>query len=125
MTVIAGLLLAVQVAGAWTVTPAVPTVGDTVIFTRAIPGATAARVRPLAGTAVLEVLTEPVAVSARGGVLLRYAVALFTAGTHAVAMPDADVLRPDGVAETLPGDTARVVIASVLPPEDSLPVPRP
>jgi hypothetical protein len=125
MTTVAALLLVAQAAGPWTVTPDTPTVGDTVIVWRAFVQATSARVRPLAGTAVLEPLSDPVAVAARGGVIVRYAVALFAPGRHALPMPDVDVLQPGGVSETVPGDTAWITVSAVLPPGDTLPPPRP
>jgi len=124
VNVLAALLAALQ-AGTWTVSPVAPSVGDTVVIWRAFPGATSVRVRPLAGTATIEPLADPSSLPARGGVVVRYAVAAFAPGAHALAMPDLDVLHPDGVAETVPGDTARVTVVSVLPPGDSLPAPQP
>jgi hypothetical protein len=69
-------------------------------------------------------LAEPVVMPARGGVVVRYLIAVFAPGSHALPMPDADVLRAGGVTEAVPGDTARFAVVSVLPAGDSLPEPR-
>ncbi|HWP38215.1 MAG TPA: hypothetical protein VNL18_11750 [Gemmatimonadales bacterium] len=125
MSLIAALTLAAQAAGPWNVTPTAPSVGDTVVLWRAFPGATSARVRPVAGTPVVEPLTDPSVEPARGGVIVRYRVAFFAPGSHGLAMPDVDMLAPGGVSETVAGDTAWVTVASLLPPGDTLPPPRP
>lgn len=112
----------------WTVTPTVATVGDTVQLTRRVsagPGVHP-RVQPLTSSRVLEPLSAPVVGYAEGSVLVRYTLAFFEPGSHAIEMPDIELAFDDGRVERVFGDTAHVNIASVLPANtDSLPDPRP
>ncbi|OGU28218.1 MAG: hypothetical protein A3K13_12260 [Gemmatimonadetes bacterium RIFCSPLOWO2_12_FULL_68_9] len=110
----------------WAAAPASVTVGDTVYLTRTLPASPQVRVRPqpLASTAVVEPLADPV-VELLGDVLvLRYAVAVFEPGVQRIAMPQVELFYPDGNTETVLGDTALVRVRSVLPPGDSVPPPR-
>ncbi len=116
------LLLALQMP-TWTVTPVPATVGDTVRLVRRVRTApdVQARLRSLDATALVEPLSAPRAAYAEGALTILYTVALFAPGEHAVAMPDAELLYPDGRVETLTGDTVMINVATVLPAGDPLP----
>jgi hypothetical protein len=116
------LLLAALQLSTWAVSPGHVTVGDTVRLVRRVSAApdVQARLRPLAATPALEPLTPPRAAYAEGDLTMLYTVALFEPGSHAIAMPPAELLYPDGRVETIPGDTARIEVASVLPADDTL-----
>jgi hypothetical protein len=117
------LLLAALQLSTWAVSPGHVTVGDTVRLVRRVSAApdVQARLRPLAATPALEPLSPPRAAYAEGDLTMLYTVALFEPGSHAIAMPPAELLYPDGRVETIPGDTARIVVGSVIPVEDTLP----
>jgi len=109
----------------WRVTPATPTVGDTIVLERFIPtgpGAVA-RLRPLDPSDLVERLGPPVTTAMAGGVRIRQSLAFFAPGTHALGMPAIEVTHPDGTVEVVLGDTAVVVVGSVIP--DSIAEPRP
>lgn len=127
MIVLAMVALALQGgSGTWRVTPAHPTVGDTVRIERAIPvtGGATARAQPLAASDLLQPLGRVVIVPGRGVIRLRYTAAFFTPGAHAVPMPSLELIYPDGRTETVLGDSAVVDVASVLPAGDSTPTPK-
>jgi hypothetical protein len=111
----------------WTASPESATIGDTILLERTLPapaGATA-RARPLSRTPSLEPLTDPV-IERDGDVLtVRYTIAVFEPGTQLIPMPTVEVFYADGSSENILGDTARVVLRSVLPAGDSLPRPQP
>jgi hypothetical protein len=119
------LLVALQLS-TWAVSPGHVTVGDTVRLVRRVSAApdVQARLRPLAATLALEPLSPPRAAYAEGELTMLYTVALFEPGIHAIAMPSAELLYPDGRVETIPGDTARIEVGSVIPAEDTLPAPQ-
>lgn len=108
-------------------TPPNPAVGDTIRAVRVLPGPPGTRPRPgsLAATDRLEPLGEPQVVIRGDRVLIGYAFGLFEPGEHAVPMPSVELLYPDGRAETVVGDTARVRVRSVLPAGDTLAAPQP
>jgi hypothetical protein len=118
--------VAVLQMSTWVVSPVYVTVGDTVRLVRRVNAApdVQARLRPLSATPALEPLTRPRAAYAEGDLTMLYTVALFEPGGHAIAMPPAELLHPDGRVETIPGDTAWIEVASVIPAEDTLPMPR-
>jgi len=118
------LLLALQVQSAWTVAPQPVTVGDTVRISRRVvsDADVQARIEPLADNAVIVQLSDPRASFAEGTLGIQYTVAAFAPGTLAVAMPDAELLFPDGRTELVPGDTAWIIVESVL--TDSASAPR-
>jgi hypothetical protein len=125
MSAMVGTLILMQ---AWAVTPAQPMVGDTVTIERDVAVADpAARLRlvPIESSELIEPLTTPEAAGGTGGFVARYVVALFESGDHAIAMPDLELVYPDGRVETRVGGAALVTVVSVLPAEDSLPPPRP
>jgi len=115
------LLLCAAQGSAWTVTPPEVTVGDTVHLTRqviAAPGVVP-HVPPIGSSATLEPLDDPVIGYAEGRVLVRFTLAFFEPGEHAVVMPDVVLSYPDGHVEHVAGDTAWVSVRSVLPAVDS------
>ena len=118
------LLLALQIQSVWTVAPQTVTVGDTVRISRRVVSDVdvQARIEPLADDAVIVQLSDPRAAFAEGTLGIQYTVAAFAPGTLAVAMPDAELLFPDGRTELVPGDTAWIVVESVL--TDSASAPR-
>ncbi|UCF40318.1 MAG: hypothetical protein JSW43_11365 [Gemmatimonadota bacterium] len=120
------LAVAVLQLPTWAVSPGAVTVGDTVRLVRRVSAApdVQARLRPLTATPALEPLSPPRAAYAEGELTMLYTVALFEPGRHAIAMPPAELLYPDGRVETIPGDTARIEVTSVIPADDTLPTPR-
>lgn len=118
------LLLALQVQSAWTVAPPTVTVGDTVRISRRVvsDADVQARIEPLTDDALIVQLSDPLAAFAEGTLRIQYTVAAFAPGTLAVAMPDAELLFPDGRSELVPGDTAWIIVESVL--TDSASAPR-
>lgn len=119
------LLLPALQGTAWTATPAVPTVGDTVVLERVVPAAPGARARTGALDAGerLEPLAEPRIDATGQGVRVRHVVALFAPGEHRLPMPAIELLHPDGTVEVVAGDTAVVWLEPVVP--DSLAVAEP
>jgi hypothetical protein len=124
------LLLAAAVAlqgGGWTVRPATATVGDTVRIERVVPAPAGAvgRPRPLQGDDLIEPLRAPEVAAGAGGLVVRYTVAFFVPGRHALPMPALEVVHPDGEVELVLGDTALAHVRPVLPdtagaPRDAL-----
>ncbi len=123
---IPALLLALQAAQPWVIAPPAPTVGDTVAVERLVTLGADARLRaePLASSLLLEPLGEPVVLRVDSGVRVRYTLALFEPGRHAVEMPPVEVLYRDGRVDQIPPDTAWITVAAVVPAGDSLPPPR-
>lgn len=119
------LLLAVQ-SSVWAASPQVVTVGDTVRLTRrlAMPAGVEAQLTSLTRTDDLEPLAPPQWWYSEGTLVVQYTVALFAPGARPIALPDAELLYPDGTVESLEGDTAWVTVASVLP-EGARPDPAP
>jgi hypothetical protein len=129
------LLLVQAGAGAgsgWTAAPARPTVGDTIRLERTIaaPGGgwrvRAGKLEPGSG-AVAEPLGDPVvfATSGGGGWTVRYFVVAWAPGTVTVPMPPIWRLGPDGSADSVPGGTAAITVASVIPDSVEQPHPQP
>ncbi len=123
----AALVLALAQASVWSVWPPSVTVGDTVRITRRIAAEPGVRshVKPLLSSAAFEPLTDPVVGFSEGAVVVRYTLAVFEPRRLAVAMPEIELVHPDGVIERVSGDTAWVTVLSVLPDQDTLPPPRP
>ncbi len=111
----------------WSVLPSDPTVGDTVVLRRLLPGSPGVRVRPvpLSPSYLIEPLGDPQAERAGTALVLSYAVAFFEVGELSLPMPPVELIYADGTTELILGDTAKVRIASVLPATDALPEPRP
>jgi hypothetical protein len=120
------LLVAVLLAqggGGWVVRPATPTVGDTVWLERVVPAPAGAvgRARPLTADELVEPLRPPEIVPSASGLLVRYAVAFFATGRHALPMPALEVVHPDGAAELVLGDTAEAEVRALVPDTVGLP----
>lgn len=125
MSVMLALILTLQ-GGGWATLPARPAVGDTVRIERVVPAPRGAvgRARALDAGDLLEPLRPPEIVPADGGLRVRYTVALFAPGRHALAMPALEVVHPDGGVELVLGDTVVVEVRSVLPDSAEAPAPR-
>jgi hypothetical protein len=127
------LLLALQAVG-WAVSPARPTVGDTVRITRQVPAlpSVGVRLEPLTASRGLQPLAPPRWSYAEERVAITYLLAMFEPGPQTVSIPAVELVYPDGRAEVLPATDVRLEVASVLPadepsvpPKASLgPVPR-
>lgn len=125
MSLLCWLYLSAQ-AAAWTVVPTAITVGDTVEITRRVTAEPdvipqAALLQP---DAIVQPLDAPVIAYTEGTVVVRYQIALFEPGVHGLAMPDIELIYPDGGLVTVPGDTAWITVRSVLPQGDSSASPR-
>lgn len=109
----------------WTAAPARPTVGDTIRLERVIAAPAGWRVRAatLEPGALAEPLADPVVIPAAGGWTVRHTVVAWAPGAVSVAMPPVWRLGPDGRADSLPGGTVTITVASVIP--DSVTAPRP
>ena len=116
----------VALQGVVTVTPARPTVGDTVwiAWTVAAPAGWRVRPGPLTADATLAPLGDPVATRTADGWLVRYPVALWTPGAVAVPLPTLWRSGPNGSGDSVPGPVASLTVASVLP-DSGRPAPRP
>jgi len=126
MNLLAIALLMIQ-ASAWTASPTVTSVGDTVRLTRRVsaePG-TLATASPLESTATYTPLSAPIVAYSEGEIVVRYQLAFFESGAFDVSMPDLELSYPDGRAGIVTGGVARVHLVSVLPPGDTLPPPQP
>jgi hypothetical protein len=110
---------------AWEITPARPTVGDTIWLQRSIsvPGGWQVRAGKLEPTAEIEPLGDPAVLRSPDGWVVRYPVVAWAPGTHRVALPPVWRLGPDGRADSLAGGAARIDVTSVLP--DTTPAPQP
>jgi hypothetical protein len=126
MSALCWLYASVQ-AAAWIVAPTAVTVGDTVEITRRVAAESGVipQAAALGADAVVQPLNAPVIAYTEGTVVVRYQVALFEPGFHGLAMPDIELVYPDGGSVTVPGDTAWITVQSVLPVGDSTPPPRP
>jgi hypothetical protein len=110
------------------VSPAAPTVGDTVTLERllVVEDATAhARVGALEPPSSFESLHAPIVEYLPEGIRIRYIVAVFD--SDSITMPDIELLFADGRVERVPGGRIVVEMQSVLPggrEPDSLPEAR-
>jgi hypothetical protein len=124
------LLLALQAGGAgdgWSVSPAGPTVGDTIRVERTIEAPPGWRVRAgkLDQSGDAEQLGEPSIVARPTGWTVRYLLVGWKAGSATIAMPSLWRLGPDGSTDSLPGGTVMLRIASVIPDTVTAPQPQP
>jgi hypothetical protein len=101
----------------WIVSPARPTVGDTVWLALAVPVPVGWRVRPgrLEPTSEVEPLGDPVVARTQGGWVVRYPVVAWSPGSHTLALPPIWRLGPDGQADSVAGGAATFQVRSVLP----------
>jgi hypothetical protein len=120
--------LLLQSGSGWVVTPARPTVGDTIWLTRVVPTPPGWRVRvgkfPAAASG--EALADPVVLplsGGGGGWTVRYAIVAWTTGPVTATMPPLWRLGPDGSADSVSRGTAAFTVASVIP--DSVRAPEP
>lgn len=122
------LLLLIQTDD-WSVSPAVATVGDTVVIERLIPleGVEArARVAPLDASSSIQPLGPPEITYESGGIRIRHIVAGFSPGSVQVEMPDIELIHRDGQVDIVARGAATIFIGSILPAgQDSTPDPRP
>jgi len=119
-------LLMLQTDG-WSVSPARPTVGDTIRVERTIETPAGWRVRAgkLDQYGDVEQLGEPSIVARPGGWTVRYLIVGWKAGSATVAMPALWRLGPDGSTDSLPGGTVTLRLASVIPDTLTAPQPQP
>jgi hypothetical protein len=121
------LAVALLQSSTWSVAPAAPTVGDTVVLERVLPTAAGAmgRTRALEADDLLQPLGRPEVEPHVDGLLVRHRLALFAPGQHPVVMPAIEVLHPDGTVEVIVGDTAYVGVTAVIPDTADEPAPMP
>lgn len=124
MTPLVGVVLA-QIS-AWAVIPGRATVGDTIWLAREFAVPAGWRVRPgkLEPREDVEPLGEPDVLRSRAGWVVRYPIAVWTPGSHTLALPAVWQLAPDGRADSTAGGTATVSVASVIPDTAHAPAPR-
>ena len=110
----------------WTATPAAPTVGDTIWLEREVPLPAGWQVRAgqLEPREDVEPLGDPAVLRSPAGWVVRYGVAVWTPGSHTLALPPLWRIGPDGRTDSSAGGAARVVVASVLPATLKAPDPR-
>jgi len=117
--------LATGQGGGWSVTPAAPTVGDTIRLERAFPVRDGWQVRAgkLDATDAVESLADAAVLRSADGWVVRYVVVAWKPGVHKLALPPLWLLGPDGRADSTAGGTTTFRVASVIP--DSLRSPSP
>jgi hypothetical protein len=120
------LVLWLLQSATWTVTPAAPTVGDTVVIERTLTEGVAgarAQVDAIQGGPSIEALRAPDVSYQDGQVRVRHTVAVFGRAVEQ-DMPSIDLIFPDGSIQTIPGGSVAFAVRSVLPASDTLPEPR-
>jgi hypothetical protein len=125
MTALLGIWLLLQATG-WTARPASPTVGDTVWLEREFALAPGWRLRAgkLEGSDQVEPLGDAALQRTADGWRVRYPVAVWAPGAHAITLPPIWRLAPDGRADSLSGGVATVAATSVIPDTVRSPEPR-
>jgi hypothetical protein len=123
-----GFVLLLQTGGgAWSATPARPTVGDTIWLERTVTVAPGWRVR--AGKfepgQQMESLGDAAVLASSGGWVVRYPVVAWSPGKMTVDMPPLWHLGADGTADSVSGGNAVIDIASVIPDSVRSPGPQP
>lgn len=111
----------------WSVTPAHPTVGDTVWLTASIALDQGWRLRAgrIETGGDVEPLADPAVYREDGSWVVRYPVVAWAPGNHQVALPPAWRLGPDGRADSIPGGSVSFTIEAVIPDSVPRPVPQP
>lgn len=129
---VAGAIVAWWIQGTsapatWTAAPSRPSVGDTVWLERRFTLPAGWRVRPgrLQSSDDVEVLAEAAVTRRDGDWVVRYPVAAWAPGTHAVTIPPVWRLGPEAQADSVPGGTATFVLSSIIPDSVTAPVPKP
>jgi len=109
----------------WVVTPAAPSVGDTIWVERSVsvPAGWQVRAGKLEPGEDVEPLADPAVLRTTGGWLVRYAVAAWKPGPHKLSPPPIWLLAPDGRADSSAAGSASFRVRSVIP--DSLREPSP
>ena len=109
----------------WRVSPASPTVGDTIWLEReiAVPAGWQVRAGKLESREDVEPLGAPAVLRSRAGWVVRYGVAVWTPGSHTLTLPPLWRIGADGRSDSSAGGAASLVVASVLP--DTLKGPAP
>lgn len=112
--------------GAWTATPAAPTVGDTIWLERevAVPAGWQVRAGKASPSDAVEPLAEPAVLRSPAGWTVRYAVVAWKPGVQRLALPPVWRLAPDGRADSVAGGVASWSVASVIPDTLKAPGPR-
>jgi hypothetical protein len=125
MTTLVGVWVLLQ-ASSWTARPASSTVGDTVWLEREFAVAPGWRVRAgkLEGNDQVEPLGDAALERTAAGWRVRYPVAVWAPGQHAITLPPIWRLAPDGHADSLSGGVATVTAGSVIPDTVKSPKPR-
>ena len=126
VAVAAGWHLAAAQTGAWTASPASPTVGDTVWLARQVTTPAGWRVRAgkFEETDNVGSLGDPAVLRAPDGWVIRYPVGGWVVGMPVGVLPPVWRLAPDGRTDSLPGGTARLDVRSVIPDSTTDPQPR-
>ena len=111
----------------WTVTPAAPTVGDTILLERTFTLPAGWRVRPgrLEPSEQVEPLEDARVVASGSDWVVRYTVVAWAPGVQHVAVPPVWRLGARGEADSVPGGTATFAVASVIPDSVTAPQPKP
>jgi hypothetical protein len=89
-----------------------------------VPPGWGVRASRLEATADVEPLGDPGVRASATGWVVQYPVVVWTPGVHRLVVPALWRLAPDGRADSTPGGTASVVVASVLPDTTPRPEPR-
>lgn len=110
----------------WRATPSAPTVGDTIWLEREIPVPAGWQVRAgkLEPREDVEPLGDPAVLRSPAGWVVRYGLAVWTPGSHTLALPPLWRIGPDGRTDSSAGGAASIVVASVFPDTVKAPDPR-
>jgi hypothetical protein len=94
-----------------------PTVGDTIWVSRTvdIPAGHAVRAPIWEPSGAVEALGRPIVVAQGSRATIRYPLVAWEPGVHRVLMPGPLVLAANGGVDSLPAESLRVEVASVLP----------
>ena len=111
----------------WTVTPPSPTVGDTIQLERVFTLPAGWRLRPgrLESSDQVEPLADAQVLSRGTDWVVRYTVVAWSPGAQHVSVPPVWRLGARGEADSVPGGSATLTIASVIPDSVRTPQPRP
>ncbi len=118
--------LAAPVDSPWVVTPASPTVGDTIWLERIVTIGPEWRLKPgpFENQGDVVPLGDPLLARGLGGDTVRYPVVAWTAGPHHFRLPTLWLIGVGGRSDSLAGGAADVTVRSVLPADGSRPAPK-
>ncbi|HEX4627783.1 MAG TPA: hypothetical protein VH137_03255 [Gemmatimonadales bacterium] len=107
-------------------TPATPTVGDTIWLEREVPVQSGWQIRAgkLAGGEAAEPLADPAVLRSPSGWVVRYALVAWKPGAQRLTLPPIWRLAPDGRVDSLAGGVTGFTVASVIPDTLKNPDPR-